>query len=270
MPIDSLSSFQKYPEPGRLIAGHFLMNDAYRTWRKEGIQDWIILFTLTGEGYACAGSEKAVCRPAHVTLFKPHEPHEYGTVKGKEWEFIWAHFGPDLLETRYLPDLPLLIASFEQELTYKRIKTTYERLIQDYREQSLYGEELCQNALREILLLIAQKQHYLLDPRIEETLHLLAKRMKEPVKIEELAKKVGLSSSRLSHLFKEQTGRSIIEMLNKMRLDQAALLLEHTDQRASEVSREVGFQHYHYFAEQFRKQFGQSPRTFKRAKRDVQ
>jgi AraC family transcriptional regulator of arabinose operon len=67
----------------------------------------------------------------------------------------------------------------------------------------------------------------------------------------------------LSRLFKENVGYSIVEALNRMRLDQAALLLEHTDRGPTEVAYDVGFQNYNHFANLFRKRFDTSPRTYK-------
>ena len=66
-----------------------------------------------------------------------------------------------------------------------------------------------------------------MDPRIEEVLHLLSQHMREPLRIDAIARTVGLSASRLSHLFKQETGSSIVDTLNRMRIRQAALLIEH-------------------------------------------
>jgi AraC family transcriptional regulator of arabinose operon len=117
-------------------------------------------------------------------------------------------------------------------------------------------------ALREVLMLLAKQQTNGLDPRIDETLFLLAQRMQETVRVEELARSVGLSASRLSHLFKENTGESIVEALNHMRIKQAALLLAHTNRNATEAAHDVGFQNYNHFTRQFRKYIGLTPSEF--------
>ncbi|UOK56660.1 helix-turn-helix domain-containing protein [Bacillus sp. OVS6] len=264
--VDFPSDYEVYPEPGVLIAGHFLVKETYKTKRPKGMSDWLITFTLGGEGYFKVDDENITCSQGDVTLLKPMVPHQYGTSKGKDWNILWAHFSPELFETNYLSDEKLVRLTMENGYGRNRLSHAFEKLIQDYRERNKYWYELCQNSLKEILLLIAQKQKHSMEPRIEEVLHILSIQMSESIKIEELARKVGLSPSRLSHLFKENVGSSILETLKQMKLNQAALLLEHTDQKASEVAVEVGFQNYNHFAIQFRKRFGVAPRNYKKLK----
>jgi len=263
---DLPSNYEENPEPNLLIAGHFLVKDTYQTIRPQGMSDWLIAFTLDGKGYFRVDDDHITCTRGDVTLLKPTVPHQYGTTKGKEWQFIWAHFSSDLFETNYLSDKNLLNLTMESEYARNRMNNAFEKLIQDYRERNKYWYELCQNSLKEILLLIAQRQKHPIEPRIEEVLHILFKQMNESISIKELAQSVGLSPSRLSHLFKENVGTSILETLIQMRINQAALLLEHTDRNASEVAMEVGFQNYNHFAIQFRKRFGLSPRSYKKSK----
>ena len=264
--IDSPSNYVAYPDAHVLIVGHFHVEDTYQTKRPAGMTDWLITFTLDGEGYFKTDDDYLTCSQGDVTLLKTMVPHEYGTSTGKTWEFVWAHFSPELFETNYLPDKDLINLPLENEYVRQRINQSFEKLIQDYRERKKYWNELSEISLKEILLLVAQRQEQSLDPRIEEVLHFLSKHMKDSISIKELAKNVGLSPSRLSHLFKENVGNSIIDTLKQMRLNQAALLLEHTDRSASEVSLEVGYQNYNHFAIQFRERYGVSPRHYKKCK----
>jgi AraC family transcriptional regulator, arabinose operon regulatory protein len=263
---DFSTNNEEYPQPGVLITGHFLVKETYQTKRPKGMSDWLITFTLEGEGYFKIEDKNITCGPGDVTLLKPMIPHHYGTSRGKEWNFLWAHFSSELFETNYLSGEKLVKLTMENGYARDRLRQAFEKLIQDDRERNRYGYELCLNSLKEILLLVAQKQEHFLEPRIEEVLHMLSKQMSESIKIEELARKVGLSPSRLSHLFKENVGSTILETLTQMRLNQAALLLEHTDRNASEVAVQVGFQNYNHFAIQFRKRFGVTPRNYKKLK----
>ncbi|TDF96231.1 helix-turn-helix domain-containing protein [Paenibacillus piri] len=267
MNIDRVSQFTGHSN-GTVIAGHFHEPDTYMTKRLQGMGDWLITYTLEGEGYFITAGTERICRSGDITLLKPDTPHQYGTRKGQSWHFVWAHFSPQLMETSLLPVEPLLIHSLENESARDRIFQAFRRILADSREQSEYWHELCLNALREILILMAQKNSRKLDSRIEETLHLLSEHMRRPLTIDELAKTVGLSPSRLSHLFKASTGTSIVDTLNQMRIRQAALLLEHTELNASEVCDHVGFQNYNHFINQFRKRFGVSPSVYKKQARN--
>jgi AraC family transcriptional regulator of arabinose operon len=266
-----MKSFEGKPiihqPPVGILAGHFMENENYITRRPEGMRDWLILFTLDGEGYFQTASGEKRCEAGDIALLKAGVPHQYGTCPKKNWHFVWAHF-PHLSETAFLPDEEVFITRINSEYIRKRIYRSFKRVLRDSRERTGLWHELCENSIREILLLLAERVNQKIDPRVEQVLHILSQKMKDPIRIDDLAKTVCLSSSRLSHLFKQETGESILETLNRMRLRQAALLLEHTDRTAMEAALDVGFQNYNHFAELFRKQYGISPRFYKNLPQD--
>ncbi|MEF3303678.1 helix-turn-helix domain-containing protein [Paenibacillus sp. GYB003] len=249
---------------GVVIAGHFDNPDSYVTRRPEGMEDWLVTYTLSGQGYFVTSGVKRLCGAGDLVLLKSGTPHEYGTEKGGRWNFVWAHFSSRMMETGLLPDRELIVHRIESGAMRKRVYRAFKRVLADFGERGPYWHELSENALREILLLLARRMSKPVDPRIEETLRLLSGSMRETVRVDTLAKAVGLSPSRLSHLFKQTTGRSIVEALNLMRVRQAALLLTHTDRNASEVALDVGFSNYNHFLNQFRKRYGVSPSAFQK------
>jgi AraC family transcriptional regulator, arabinose operon regulatory protein len=266
MELDSPSNYDGLAN-GTVIAGHFHESDTYITVRPNGMSDWLITYTLGGEGYFEADGCEQRVMAGDVTLLKPGTPHRYGTPKGKSWHFIWAHFTGGFMDASILPLDALTNYQIEQQALRERIYDAFLRILSDSREQAAYWHELCLGALREVLILLAKQQTSGFDPRIEETLYLLAHRMQETVRVEELARNVGLSASRLSHLFKENTGESIVEALNRMRIKQATLLLAHTNRNATEAAHDVGFQNYNHFTRQFRKYIGMTPSEFSQSVR---
>ncbi|SFL23084.1 AraC family transcriptional regulator, arabinose operon regulatory protein [Paenibacillus sp. 1_12] len=245
-----------------VIAGHFQENETYFINRPNGRHDWLMTFTLDGEGYFKVPGKELISQFGDVTLLKPDIPHQYGTRRGHTWYFVWAHFSSNVIETSLLPNDNLIQQRIENESARQRIHHAFTRVISDSRERGEYWNELCCTAIREIIMLLAQKKRHIMDSRIEETLYLLSQRMREPIRIEELAQSVGLSASRLSHLFKTITGHSIVDTLNRMRVQQAALLFEHTERSATQVCFDVGFQNYNHFTNQFRKWYGINPSSY--------
>ncbi|WP_248927816.1 helix-turn-helix domain-containing protein [Paenibacillus hamazuiensis] len=254
------------PIPGVIVAGHFSEKDQYHVHRPDGMRDFLITLTLRGEGYFIASGVRQICRAGDLTILKGSVPHQYGTCRGEEWNFVWAHVSPELVETAFGAANECLILPIDNPVLRRRMFRAFKKVIADAHERRPYWHELCQNALLEILLLLKQRQTHHMDPRIEQALNLMSAQMKKPLLVAELARAVGLSSSRLSHLFKEHVGLSIVEALNRMRLDQAALLLEHTERGPMEVAYDVGFQNYNHFSQLFRKRFGMSPRVYKNGK----
>ncbi|GAA3401302.1 helix-turn-helix domain-containing protein [Paenibacillus hodogayensis] len=254
-------------DEGLFIAGHFDEPDSYAVQRPHGRDDWLMTYTIEGRGFFVSEGARSVCEAGDMVLIPPGNPQHYGTVRGERWHFVWAHFSARLSETGLLPDRPLIVHRIESDSVRTRVYGALQRAVRDIGERGPYWQQLGENAVREIVLLLAQRLRRPLDPRIEETLRLLSEGMREPLKIEELAKAVGLSPSRLSHLFKELTGHSIVETLNTMRVRQAELLLSYTDRNASEAAFDVGFANYNHFLHQFRKRVGMSPSAFRRKAR---
>ena len=82
--------------------------------------------------------------------------------------------------------------------------------------------------------------------------------------VQSLARLVKLSSSRLGHLFKADTGMELRHFLVESRLEKATELLRKTDMQIKEISHTVGYQHVPSFDRVFRKRFHVSPADYRR------
>lgn len=85
------------------------------------------------------------------------------------------------------------------------------------------------------------------------------------VSVHELARLVGLSSSRLGHLFKKETGLELRHFLLEAKLEKAADLLRNTDMQIKEISHIIGYHHVPSFDRVFRKNFKMSPADYRRS-----
>ena len=88
-------------------------------------------------------------------------------------------------------------------------------------------------------------------------------------KLDDLVGIAHMSRSNLMRIFRQATGQSPIEYLVRLRIQRAMELLRSTDLSITEIAMEVGFSDSNYFARQFRRALGESPRSF-RAKKSVQ
>jgi AraC family transcriptional regulator of arabinose operon len=84
-----------------------------------------------------------------------------------------------------------------------------------------------------------------------------------PVTLEELARDVNLSPSRLRHLFRETVGRSPTQYLRLLRMTQAKRLLDTTFLRVKEVMCAVGSNDLSHFVRDFKRLFGQAPGRYR-------
>lgn len=79
-----------------------------------------------------------------------------------------------------------------------------------------------------------------------------------------VAHEAGLSESHFCRLFKEATGLTLTDYVNRCRIERAKKELLRSDRRISEVAFEVGYQSLSQFNRSFAKITGQSPTTWRR------
>lgn len=92
--------------------------------------------------------------------------------------------------------------------------------------------------------------------RLQGVLSLLAS---GPHSVRELAEHAHLSQSHLRHLFKQETGVTLNNVVQARRLEQAAEFLTTTSMNTKEIGYLVGFESRASFTRAFRRRFGQSP-----------
>ncbi|UVI30031.1 helix-turn-helix domain-containing protein [Paenibacillus spongiae] len=259
------------PPPGALVSGYTNEPYGFYGYRSWGTKDWLVMFTLSGEGCVRNDDLLQYCRSGDLIILQPGTPHDYFTPEGSHWEMMWAHFIPrsSWMSWINLPKLSkgLLFIHVRDPVVQERMRTAFSNLIADNQAMNHpLREELGLNSLEEIMLLatsLHSDSKHKLDPRIHEVLNLISHNIKEPYSIRDLAQHVCLSPSRLAHLFKEQTGDSILEFLLKMRLRQAAKLLEFTSRNITQIAADVGFHSPDYFTRKFSQYTGMTPSMFR-------
>lgn len=101
--------------------------------------------------------------------------------------------------------------------------------------------------------------------KLIEAKELLNTRLEDPPTIVELAKLVGLNEFKLKKGFKELFGTTIFGFIHSRRMRLAKQLLLGTDKSAKEIAYEIGYNSPQYFSKAFKKEFGCSPNSIRKA-----
>ncbi|MBQ9766341.1 MAG: helix-turn-helix domain-containing protein [Lachnospiraceae bacterium] len=86
--------------------------------------------------------------------------------------------------------------------------------------------------------------------------------------LDEISAHFEISKSYLCRLFKKQTGITIIEYINRLKVQYAYKLLQETDMAINEISHAVGFETVIYFNRIFKKVMGATPGEARRKARE--
>ena len=87
-------------------------------------------------------------------------------------------------------------------------------------------------------------------------------RLADPLTLAELARHLGVSSSTLSHRYREETGEAPMQALKRMRINLAKVLLAKGYQ-LKEIARQVGLCDEFYLSKSFKQLEGVSPRAYR-------
>lgn len=90
---------------------------------------------------------------------------------------------------------------------------------------------------------------------------------RNPITLSQTARQVHLSDNYFGELFRNRMGMSFNRYLRGQRMAYAVRLLEETELNIAEVVRESGFRSAAYFAEIFKKEYGETPTQFRCARR---
>jgi len=101
------------------------------------------------------------------------------------------------------------------------------------------------------------------SPMIERAKDYVASHQSDPIKLEQVARALNVSTFHFCRRFKQTTGLTFVEYLSRVRIEKAKVLLHNNNLRVSEIAYEVGFQTIAHFNRIFRKLVGHSPTEFR-------
>jgi AraC-like DNA-binding protein len=99
--------------------------------------------------------------------------------------------------------------------------------------------------------------------RLDQVIRHLHERMAQPIRLEEVAKVAGLAPKSFCRFFRANTGKTLIEYVNALRIGESCRLLLETTVPVTEIAFRVGFNNLSNFNRRFRELKGLSPREFR-------
>lgn len=261
-PIDT-----PYRPSQRLLTGHFRESAGYRAVRRRGVGDWLLVATTGGRGRFGHGAGELLVEPGDWVLLRPGTPHDYGVeAELQRWDLIWAHFQPrdEWLDWLAWPVVAggLMRLRVEREALAARLLAVHELATGAYPRR----EALAYNGFEALLLeldqynLQADEQG---DRRIAKAVAFIGERLSGKLVIDDVAAAVGLSPSRLAHLFRQERGETVQGHIELRRMQLAADLLQRTSFPVKQVADAAGFESQFYFSQRFKRWMGVSPSQFR-------
>lgn len=242
--------------------------------RPNGMQGYIINMTVRGQGKVFNGEDAFYCNPGDLLLFPPETPHYYGrSPESADWYHRWVYFRPRAYWANWLrwPSVTKGVGrlSLLSSELFNEFDSLFQQIDQTQKMERSTSEELAINLLERLLIRCYEETPENLpkpvDPRIRLTCQYVAKNLAEEINLEDIARHVCLSPSRLAHLFREQMGVNILRWREDQRIILAKHLLQTTRTPVASVAGKVGYDDQLYFSRVFRKRVGISPSAYRKS-----
>jgi len=102
------------------------------------------------------------------------------------------------------------------------------------------------------------------SPAVSKALDYIAENYTEPISLNDIATATGLSTFRIAHLLKEATGKTALQNIHYLRIQEARRLLETSEISCTDIAYETGFGDQSYFIKQFKKWMGITPAKYRK------
>ena len=257
--------------------------------------------------YACRGKLKHVLNNGvfdicggDIFVIPPYVPHYYIADTGENYELIEFEFTPEFINEQFSSGSdensfldfaylePFLMVEYQMSprlnLTGNvkdQVENLFASILIEYQERQSDFVLMTKSLLLQLLVLVGREYRKTLseyDPHAEvfkqhreamtNILKYIDLHIEEDLTVEEVAEKAMLSQSYFRYLFKQLSGRSLIDYINGRRISKAAQLLKSKPEaRIIDICYQIGFHHVNYFNKIFLREMGVSPSAYRKMNR---
>ncbi len=269
-------SFPPEREPRLLSASNVHMEYGYRTRALHKHSDCCeILFVFDGKAKYVVGDHLFTVSKGNLIINNSDTLHEDVLEEGDSVSYyavsIYGLSLDGLPENHLIGDdvCPVIPTLSEEPLLYRLFKSTYDLLSKENQE----AEEICHHLMMSIVTIVLKRfrtsamplpQSGDISAMIREVKQFLNENYMNDLSLQMISEKFFISPYHLSHFFKEKTGYSPMNFVNRRRIGEAQTLLIRTKASITEIAGQVGFSNLNNFNIQFQKQVGMSPRQYRK------
>jgi len=152
-----------------------------------------------------------------------------------------------------------------------KIGTLLSEMVDEYENEQLGSNEIFRCHLKEILILtlrmLVQPAHTCSDSITNEVINFVHKHYQEPLTLQTFCDQKHYNLSYISRRFKQDTGMTFREYVQKTRIEKSCELLAGSDITVSEAARAVGYDDIPFFHSVFKRLLHMTPKEYKKLSR---
>jgi AraC-like DNA-binding protein/mannose-6-phosphate isomerase-like protein (cupin superfamily) len=219
-----------------------------------------LFWTVRGTGQFTVNNQQYDLPENHAFFYRQGDEHIIKTIS-RVWEYrfltIDGNMQSTILEGFNFPRHPIEAGPCPDDLFIK-----LESQVKDITPSG--QRQAAATAYTIISLVAGYQQDKSTPPIIDEALGIMQAQYQDPnLNINTIAGMLNIHRSRLSKLFHEITGITLIDYLISLRIHTGLSLLKETTLTISEIADKTGYSNPDYFAKAVKKATGKSPKLFR-------
>lgn len=244
------------------------------------IADYELLYIVSGRVKVTMNGVPYDCDPGSLLLFEPFHVYSAVCLPGEQVVYYYLHFdmhpfyiqrellnlvigsGSNVFLPTEIPDFSEVFRSTYQELAHQKsglVVLLYADLLTII--VSMIRARASQQDLESTQF--TRFQHSEAEV-VRQCVHYMEEHISEPLKIADVSKYLGVSTSYLYKVFMKVVRKSPSKYLTMHRMKIGERLLKQTNQPISEVAVALGFCSVFHFSKVFKQYFGTSPQAYRK------
>lgn len=256
------------------VRGANIMHEQESVDRPDGYSNCQLTLCREGSGVFTdhTGNTHQIER-GDIFFFADNVAHSYSAAS-KKWIVSYIVFNGDsvdrILEFFGLDKSFVVRRGDDKELSTVNL---YFNRIYEYLFSTIDAKAArCSSLLYVLLVYISEmnkavknKENDVLSTRLAPVLNYIYRHMSEDISVAQLAEVMGVTESRLTHLFRQIYNLSPMQAVRKIKINRARSILRiYPNKKIREVAEECGFFSTEYFATVFKRELGMSPTEYRK------
>jgi len=242
--------------------------------RKNGISQYILIYCTDGEGwFEIAGKKQNIYKNQYIIIDKD-TAHKYGAHHQKPWSIYWIHFSGEKAALFVNHPNQILNIDLASNSRFRDRILLFEEIFYNlemgYSMENLEYANICLWHMLGSFRYLSQFRkikEVSTQDKVAKSIRFMKTHIDKKLSLEAIANHCGLSVSQYCLLFKKKTSRSPLDYLIHLKIQHASNLLDFSDLRINEISRQTGYEDAFYFSRVFSKIMGMSPKEYRGLKK---
>jgi YesN/AraC family two-component response regulator len=233
--------------------------------RKNGINEYIYLYCMDGEGVVWVENKKYNLKENEAFCIPRKKKHYYYASNKNPWSILWVHFSGE--DTQYYPLDECLTIRFTSKTVANHMLFLFETLLRVLECNYTLGNFIYVSHVLSMILAETytreRNDDLVGNKHVKNIVKYMTQNLELNLTLEDLSEKFGLSKSYINAIFVKYMQHAPIDLFIQMKMKEACRQLKTTDLCVYEIAQMVGYGDQYYFSRIFKKIVGVSPREYR-------